>query len=99
MNTLLPAAITPPEQVPLDQGQHDLVFYALVVAGLALFASFVHSWNSKGEVSARYRPAVLASTCITGVAARRRGPRDADQPVRLPGLRHHCLGGPSDRGR
>jgi bacteriorhodopsin len=69
MNTLLPAAITPPEQVPLDQGQHDLVFYALVVAGLALFASFVHSWNSKGEVSARYRPAVLASTCITGVAA------------------------------
>lgn len=64
----LPAA-EPPELQPLTQGQHDLIVYAVVVAGFALFASFLHSWNAKTEVSTRYRPAVLASLCITGVAS------------------------------
>jgi bacteriorhodopsin len=58
----------PPELQPLSQAQHDLVVYAVVVAGFALLASFLHSWNAKTEVSTRYRPAVLASLCITGIA-------------------------------
>ena len=66
MSTLLIARA--PEPVRLTGMQHDLVLYALVVAGLALFASFVHSWNSHSEVSSRYRSAIFASLCITGVA-------------------------------
>ena len=49
-------------------GQYDLVFYILVITGFGLFASFLYSVTSKNEVSARYRPAVLASMCITAVA-------------------------------
>jgi bacteriorhodopsin len=62
------AGAHPPELEPLSQAQHDLVVYAVVVAGFALLASFMHSWNAKTEVSTRYRPAVLASLCITGIA-------------------------------
>lgn len=58
-----------PELQTMPLGLHDLVTYALVAAGFALFAYFVYSWNSKGEVSARYRPAVLAGLCIAGVAS------------------------------
>lgn len=57
-----------PELQTMPLGLHDLVTYSLVAAGFALFAYFVYSWNSKGEVSARYRPAVLAGLCIAGVA-------------------------------
>jgi bacteriorhodopsin len=57
------------ETQTLSTAQYDLVFYFLVIAGLALAASFVYSFTSRGEVSTRYRPAVLASMCITGVAA------------------------------
>ncbi|WP_369069449.1 bacteriorhodopsin [Kineococcus terrestris] len=57
-----------PEVVTLSSGQHDLISYSLTVAGLALFAQFVRTWNSTGEVGARYRPALLASLCVTGVA-------------------------------
>lgn len=49
-------------------GQYDLVFYVLVIAGFGLFASFLYSVTSRSEISARYRPAVLASMCITAVA-------------------------------
>jgi bacteriorhodopsin len=52
----------------LSTTQYDLVFYFLVIAAFALFASFLYSWTSRGEVSSRYRPAVLASLCITAVA-------------------------------
>jgi len=62
------SAITRPEVVTLTTGQHDLIFYSMVVAGLALFAMFVRTWTSTGEVGVRYRPAVLASLSITGVA-------------------------------
>ena len=48
--------------------QHDLIFFSIVVAGFALFAHFVYNWNSTGEVSSRYRPAVFASLCIAAVA-------------------------------
>lgn len=49
-------------------GQYDLVFYVLVITGFGLFASFLYSVTSRSEVSSRYRPAVLASMCITAVA-------------------------------
>ncbi|WP_432573182.1 bacteriorhodopsin [Kineococcus sp. SYSU DK005] len=61
--------VTRPELVVLSSGQHDLISYAMAVAGLALFAQFVRTWNSTSEVGARYRPALYASLCITGVAA------------------------------
>lgn len=60
---------TVPELQTMSLGQYDLVLYFLVAAGFALFAYFVYTWNSKSEVGVRYRPAVLASLCITGVAA------------------------------
>jgi len=65
---VLAAAATRPELVALSPGAHDLIFYSMVVAGLALFAQFVRTWNSTSEVGVRYRPAVLASLSITGVA-------------------------------
>ena len=69
MSPSIVLAATPPEPRTLSPMQHDLIMYAIVVAGLALFASFVHSWNSHSEVSSRYRTAIFASMCITGVAA------------------------------
>ena len=66
MNALL--EVTAPWDVPLGLAQHELVLYSLVVAGLALFAQFVRTWVSLGEVSPRYRSALYASLCICGVA-------------------------------
>ena len=60
--------VTAPWDVPLGLGQHELVFYSLVVAGLALFAQFVRTGVSLNEVASRYRPALYASMCICGVA-------------------------------
>ena len=57
-----------PELQTMSLGLYSLVLYAVVAAGFALFAYFVHSWNSKSEVGVRYRPAVLAGLCIAGVA-------------------------------
>lgn len=68
MNRVLPA-VTAPEKVPLTQAQHDLVVLAVVVAGFVLFAAFLHHAAARDEVSARYRPAVVAGMCVTGVAA------------------------------
>ena len=60
--------VTAPWDVPLGLAQHELVFYSLVVAGLALFAQFVRTGVSLNEVASRYRPALYASMCICGVA-------------------------------
>jgi bacteriorhodopsin len=57
-----------PWSYALSTAQHDLIHYAIVVAGLALFAMFVRDWVSVDEIGARYRPATYASLCITGVA-------------------------------
>jgi bacteriorhodopsin len=59
---------TAPWTVALTDGQYMLVYYALVVAALALLASFLHSLTSREEVGPRYRPAVIASIAIKGVA-------------------------------
>lgn len=58
-----------PELQVMSLGLYDLVTYAIVAAGFALFAYFLYSWNSTSEIGVRYRPAVLAGLCIAGVAA------------------------------
>ena len=68
MAPLLAADRPLPETQSLSAAQYNLVLYFLVVAAFALFASFLYSWTSRNEVSARYRPAVLASLIITAVA-------------------------------
>jgi bacteriorhodopsin len=58
-----------PESLALSSGQYDLVLYFEVVAGFGLLASSLWSLTSRSEIGARYRPAVLASMCITAIAA------------------------------
>jgi bacteriorhodopsin len=48
--------------------QWDLVFFALFVAGFALFAAMIYSIVTRSEISKKYRPAVVASGLICGVA-------------------------------
>ena len=61
-------AVVAPWEDTLSSGEHSLVFYSLVIAGLALVAYFFKAWTSRNEVGVRYRGAVLASLCITGIA-------------------------------
>ncbi|WP_210649040.1 bacteriorhodopsin [Nocardioides sp. SYSU D00065] len=62
------ADVTAPEKIVLSSAQHDLIVFSIVAAGFALLTHFLYNWASMGEVSSRYRPAVLASLCIAGVA-------------------------------
>jgi bacteriorhodopsin len=57
-----------PELQTMPLGLYDLVQFALLGAGFALFAYFLYAWNSKDEVSVRYRPSALAGLCLAGVA-------------------------------
>jgi bacteriorhodopsin len=57
-----------PELQTMPLGLYDVVQLAILGAGFALFAYFVYSWNSKDEVSARYRPSAFAAICLAGVA-------------------------------
>ncbi|WP_432492578.1 bacteriorhodopsin [Kineococcus auxinigenes] len=66
---MIAADVVRPEVVALSAGQHDLIQYAMTVAGLALFAQFLWTWRSTGEVGARYRTAAHASLAIAAVAA------------------------------
>jgi bacteriorhodopsin len=63
----MPTVVAPWEDT-LTSGQHSLILYSLVVAGLSLFAYFLKAWTSRTEVGTRYRGAVFASLCITAVA-------------------------------
>ncbi|MFS4506170.1 bacteriorhodopsin [Clavibacter sp. Sh2141] len=60
--------VTAPWKAVLTDGEHSLIFYALVVAGLALFANAIKTLVSRSEIGPRYRPAMYASLCITAVA-------------------------------
>lgn len=62
------STVVAPWEDTLSSGEHSLIFYALVIAGLALLAYFLRAWTSREEVGVRYRGAVLASLCITAVA-------------------------------
>lgn len=53
---------------PLTTGERTIIYYSLVVAGIALFAMFVRIWTSVSEIGSRYRPAIFASLGVTGVA-------------------------------
>lgn len=57
-----------PESQILTGGQYRLIFYSVVVAAFALLGATIYSWLSRSEVSSRYRPAVIASSCITAIA-------------------------------
>ena len=57
-----------PELQDLPLGLYDVNQLAILGAFFALFAYFLYSWNSKEEVSVRYRPSVLAGLCLSGVA-------------------------------
>jgi bacteriorhodopsin len=63
----MPDALAP-WAVPLTQAEHSIIVYALSVAGLALFAFFVKSLISTNEIAGRYRPAIFAGICISGIA-------------------------------
>jgi len=52
----------------LDQGQRVIVYYFLVIAGLAMLAQFVRTWVGRDEVGTKYRPAMFASLGVTGAA-------------------------------
>jgi len=58
-----------PELQTMPLGLYDLVTYSIVGAGFALFAYLLYTWHTTSEVSARYRPAVVASLALVGVAA------------------------------
>src|SRR3712207_2008520 len=49
-------------------GLYDVVQYAILGAGFALFAYFLYSLTSRDEVSARYRPSSYAALCLAAVA-------------------------------
>jgi bacteriorhodopsin len=57
-----------PELQTMPLGLYDVVQFALLGAGFALFAYFLYSWTSRDEVSARYRPSALAAICLAAVA-------------------------------
>jgi bacteriorhodopsin len=61
--------IRPPWAATLTQSEHSLIFYFLLLAGLALFVGFIRAWITRTEVSARYRTAVVARLGIMSVAA------------------------------
>jgi bacteriorhodopsin len=48
--------------------EYQLLLYVIVIAGLALFASFVYSLVTRSEVSKRWRTAPVTSALICGVA-------------------------------
>ena len=58
-----------PWEATLTAGQYMLIWYALAVAGLALFAGFLRAAFTVRETSPRYRTASLARLGITAVAS------------------------------
>ena len=57
-----------PWDATLSPSEHSLILYFLLLAGAALFASFIRTWATQGEVGVRYRSAVVARLGINAVA-------------------------------
>ncbi|WP_345770950.1 bacteriorhodopsin [Geodermatophilus normandii] len=57
-----------PEQQTMSLSLYDLVHFALMAAGFALFAYFLYTWASRQEVGRRYRPAMHAGLCLAAIA-------------------------------
>ncbi|WP_210481021.1 bacteriorhodopsin [Naasia sp. SYSU D00948] len=64
---MTPTAVAP-WTVPLHETQYSLIYYFLVVAGLALLAHLLRTLTSREEIGPRFRPAVIASLVLTAVA-------------------------------
>lgn len=62
------AEIVAPWTATLTEAQYLLTQYFLIIATLALFAGFVRTWITQGELGARYRSAVVARLGVMGVA-------------------------------
>lgn len=65
---MLPHLESPFWTNPLTTGERTIIYYFLVLAGLALLAMFVRTWTSLSEIGARHRPAVFAGLGVVGVA-------------------------------
>jgi bacteriorhodopsin len=57
-----------PELQTMSLGLYDVVQYAILGAGFALFAYFLYALTSRDEVSARYRPSSHAALSLAAVA-------------------------------
>lgn len=57
-----------PWSATLSNSQHMVIYFFIVVAGLALFAGFLRAISTRSEVGARYQTASLARLGVTGVA-------------------------------
>ena len=57
-----------PELQTMPLGLYDVVQFAILGAGFALFAYFLYSLISRDEVSVRYRPSSYAAVCLAAVA-------------------------------
>ena len=53
---------------PLTTGERTMIYYSLVVAGLAMLVMFVRTWTSRQEIGPRYRPAIFAGLGVVGAA-------------------------------
>ena len=57
-----------PELQTMPLGLYDVVQFAILGAGFALFAYFLYTLTSRDEISARYRPSAYAGLCLAAVA-------------------------------
>ena len=61
-------AVTAPWSATLNGSERSLIYYFLVIAGLALLAMLIRTWVSRNEIGSRFRPAIFASLGVVGVA-------------------------------
>lgn len=52
----------------LTESEHTLILYALVVAGLVLFAGFIRAWVTQHEIGSRFRTATVSRLSLLAVA-------------------------------
>ena len=58
----------PPWEATLSDGEHTIVLYFLVVAGMALLAGLIRTAVSRVEVGSRYRPATISRLAVATIA-------------------------------
>ncbi|MCU1481464.1 MAG: Bacteriorhodopsin [Subtercola sp.] len=61
-------SISVPWAATLNQAEHQLAFYFLIVAALAFLAGVIRTWVTQSEVGSRYRTAVTARLGMLAVA-------------------------------
>ncbi|MFD1721273.1 bacteriorhodopsin [Amnibacterium endophyticum] len=68
MNHPVLAAVVPPWQATLNLSERTLIYYFLVIAGLALLAMLLRTAIGIKEVSAKYRPSIFAGIGVVAIA-------------------------------